>query len=189
MATTRGIDTGIPMTAEELLRLPRGRARFELIRGELRVMEPGFFEHGRVAVEAAAALHRHVRDQDLGGAMVGAETGFVIASRPDTVRAPDAAWMSPEHVARVGEVQGYWPGAPDFAVEVVSSGDRYSGVHAKALAWIEAGCRLLLVIDPDSRSATAYRPGRTDAFRRDDVVDCSDVVPGLAPRVAELLGL
>ncbi len=189
MATTRGIDTGIPMTAEELEQLPRGRARFELIQGQLRVMEPGGYEHGDVSLEAGFLLKVHVREHGLGGGAVGAETGFILESEPLTVRAPDAAWVSPESLERIGRVKGYWPGAPDFAIEVVSPGDRYSGVHAKALAWIEAGCRLLLVIDPDSRSATTYRPGRTDAFLRDDVVDCSDVVPGFAPRVAELLGL
>lgn len=189
MATTRGIDTGIPMTAEELEQLPRGRARFELIRGELRVMEPGGYEHGNVAFSAAILLGAHLREHELGGGAVGAETGFILESDPLTVRAPDAAWLCPETRAKLDRVTGYWPGAPDFAIEVVSPGDRYSEVHTKALAWVEAGCRLLLVIDPDSSSATAYRPGRTDAFLRDEVLDCSDVVPGFAPRVADLLGL
>lgn len=188
MATTRGIDTGIPMTAEELDRLPPGRARFELIQGQLRVMEPGGFEHGQACVEAAFLLHAHVREQQLGGATVGAETGFILETDPLTVRAPDAAWLSPETRAREGRVTGYWPGAPDFAIEVVSPGDRYSEVHAKALDWIEAGCRLLLVVDPDSRRVTAYRRGREASHGPDDVVECSDVVPGFAPRVAELLG-
>lgn len=177
------------MTAEELLRLPRGRARFELIRGELRVMEPGGYEHGQACGEALFLLKAHVREHGLGGGAVGAETGFILESEPLTVRAPDAAWLSPETRGREGRVTGYWPGAPDFAVEVVSPGDRYSEVRAKALDWIEAGCRLLLVVDPDSRSVTAYRLGREESYGVDAAVDCSDVVPGFAPRVAELLSL
>lgn len=189
MGTSHDIPTGIVLTTEELLRLPRGHARFELVAGELRVMEPGGAEHGRVAARAGLALGKHVLDHDLGETF-GAETGFLIATDPDTVRAPDAAFLSRERVDRFGRVTGYWPEAPDLAIEVVSPGDSYTKVQEKALMWLEAGCRLVLLLEPGSATAIAYRrPGEGQALLRDDVVDCSDVVPGFAPRVAELLGL
>jgi Uma2 family endonuclease len=169
-----------PVTAEELLRLPRGEKRYELIEGELREMTPAGFDHGAVAGEISALLHRHVTERGLGRAVV--ETGFLLSRNPDTVRAPDAAFVSRERLERTGSTPGYWPGAPDLAVEVVSPHDTYSEVAGKALRWLEAGCRLVLVADPSSRRVTLYRPGReATTLDGDQPVDCSAVVAGFAP--------
>ncbi len=154
MATAHAIPTGIHMSAQELGQLESGRARFELVAGELWVMEPGFAEHGQVTSEAMVRVANHVREHDLGRTF-GAETGFLLATRPDTVLAPDAAFVSHATIERVGAVKGYWPGPPDFCVEVVSSGDRPTRVRQKALARVGAGCALVLVLDPETRTATA----------------------------------
>lgn len=182
------IATGILMTAEELLRLPRGRARFELIEGELTVMEPGGAEHGAVAMEAGAHLHAHVREHGLGLAF-GAETGFVVVpgDKP-TIRAPDAAFVSGANVERLGRTDKYWPEAPDLAVEVVSPGDSFSEVNEKALAWLDAGTRVVIVADPASRTVTVYQPGEVLTRRGEEAVDAGEVVPGWAPRADALFG-
>lgn len=182
------IDTGIVMTAEELLQLPSGRARFELIEGELRVMEPGGAEHGAVAISVGALLYAHVRERDLGIAF-GAETGFVLAPGDNpTIRAPDAAFVSRENIERLGRTEKYWPEAPDLAVEVVSPGDSFSAVNEKALAWLEAGTRVVIVVDPASRIVTVYRPGEVLTRRGEEAVDAGDVVAGWAPTAGALFG-
>jgi Uma2 family endonuclease len=182
---SNAITTGIEMTAEELLRLPSGRARFELIEGELTVMDPGGAQHGAVAATAAALLHPHVREHWL-GLVFGAETGFVLVpgDKP-TIRAPDAAFVSRENVERLGPTEKYWPEPPDLAVEVVSPSDSFSALHEKALAWLQAGSRMVLVADTSTRTVTVYRPGEIEALRGDDAVDGRDVVPGWAPRVTD----
>ena len=185
---THAIATGIRMSAEELLQLPRGRARFELLDGELSVMEPGGAEHGAVAVRIGAKLLTHVDEHGL-GAVFGAETSFVlIPGEKQTIRAPDAAFVARENVERLGRTEKYWPEAPDLAVEVVSAGDSFSAVHEKALAWLEAGTRLVLVADPDTRMVTGYRRGSMETWAEDATVGASDVVAGWAPRAAELFG-
>lgn len=185
---THAIATGIRMTAEELLQLPRGRARFELLEGELSVTEPGGAEHGIVAVEIGALLHAHVRAHQL-GVVFGAETGFVLApGEKPTIRAPDAAFVTRENVERLGRTEKYWPEAPDLAVEVVSPGDSFSAVHEKALAWLEAGTRLVIVADPDTRTVTGYRRGSMETWAGDATVAASDVVADWAPRATELFG-
>jgi len=185
---TPAIATGIRMTAEELLQLPHGRARFELVDGELRVMEPGGAEHGMVALETGALLREHVRERRLGLAF-GAETGFVLVpGEKPTIRAPDAAFVTRENVERLGRTRAYWPEAPDLAVEVTSPRDSFSAVHEKALAWLEAGTRLVLVLDPDTRTVTGYRPASMETFCGEATVTASDVVAGWAPRAAELFG-
>lgn len=98
------------VTADELLRFTDDDHRYELVRGEVRRMDPSGFRQGVLAGHVAALLDAHVRDRGLGVAM-GAETGFRLASDPDTVRAPDAAFVTRERVERVGLVEGFWPGA------------------------------------------------------------------------------
>jgi Uma2 family endonuclease len=173
-------------TAEELLGMPDDSMRRELVRGELRVMSPAGARHGRVAATMAVLLGTHVRQSGVGVAY-GAETGFVLAHDPDTVRAPDAAFVSRDRFEAVGDTEKFWPGAPDLAVEVVSPDDSFREVQEKALEWIAAGCVAVLVLDPDERTATVYRAeGDAHIYGGENEVELSDAVPGFSVTVAEL---
>lgn len=175
-------------TADELLRMQKDSLRRELIRGELRVMAPAGFEHGRVSVRIGRLLDTHA-SQTGAGVAAGAETGFVLSRDPDTVRAPDAAFISQERFEAVGNTAKYWPGAPDFAVEVVSPEDTVRYVEEKALEWIAAGCVAVLVLDPAKRTATVYRArGERHVYGVGETLDLSDAVPGFSVPVAELFG-
>jgi Uma2 family endonuclease len=179
------IETG-RKTAEELFRMPDDGSRYELVRGELRRMTPAGNTHGYIAGEIFAELRNHVKANDL-GRTYAAETGFKVASDPDTVRAPDAAFISREQVEKTGPTEGYWPGAPDLAVEVVSPNDTHSEVVEKALAWLEAGSRMVLVADPGNSTLTVYRsPRDVSVLRQGDTADGGDVVPGWKLSVAQL---
>jgi Uma2 family endonuclease len=179
------IETG-RTTAEELLRMPDDGFRYELVRGELRKMPPAGSEHGYLALEIAAELRNHVRENGLGRTYT-AETGFRLASDPDTVRAPDAAFVSRARLDEVGEVRGYWPGAPDLAVEVVSPHDTHAEVMEKALAWLEAGSRMVLVMDAERRTVTVFRSrDEVRILTEGDTIDGADVVPGWKLPLAEL---
>ena len=79
------------VTAGELPNMPDDGKRRELVRGELRETKPAEDEHGYLALRIASRLERHVDANKLGRTYT-AETGFKIASDPDTVRAPDAAF-------------------------------------------------------------------------------------------------
>lgn len=173
------------MSAQQLSRYRHEPYRQELIAGTLHEMEPPGAEHGIVAMRIGALLSSHVAAADLGVAFA-AETGFKLASDPDTVRAPDAAFVTRERAAAIGRPPGYWPGAPDLAIEVVSPGDRHSAVEGKALAWLDAGARAVMVVDPPRRTATVYRT-RQDirVLEAHEWLELGDVVPGWAPQVAE----
>ena len=173
-------------TAEELWRLPDDGFRRELVGGELRVMTPAGAEHGRVTATVGILLGAHVRET-ASGVTFGAETGFVLARDPDTVRAPDAAFVTKEHADAIGRTVKYWPQAPDFAVEVVSPDDSFREVEEKALSWLRAGSVTVLVLDPSRRAATVYRgAGEARAYSGEDTLDLSDAVPGWKVAVAEL---
>jgi Uma2 family endonuclease len=89
------------------------------------------------------------------GDVLAAETGFKLTSQPDTVRAPDVAFVSS---ARIPLHQRGFPAmAPDLAVEVLSPDDRPAEVLGKVADWIRAGSKLVWVIDPERREARVYR--------------------------------
>ena len=160
--------------------------RCELIDGELIMLSPAGDEHGFVAANIAILLGPYVKRRRL-GRVYGAETGFILRRNPDTVRAPDAAFVQTTRLRPPGERRGFFPGAPDFAAEVVSPDDSRREMHEKALGWIEAGARLVWVVWPDERQVTVYRPGCEPVMLdAGQTLDGADVVPGFTCGVAEL---
>lgn len=85
------------VTADELLAMPEDGVRRERVRGEVRTMTPTGSRHGGLVAELTAVLHHHVTTHSL-GQVFGAETGFKLASNPDTVRAPDVAFVKRERI-------------------------------------------------------------------------------------------
>ncbi len=114
---------GRRMTADELFLLPDDGYRYALVGGELQRMSPAGFDHGAVIMNMAAPLTRHVKAERL-GVVCGAETGFVLARRPDTVLAPDVAFVRRERIPSAGRPRTFWEGPPDLAVEVRSRATR-----------------------------------------------------------------
>jgi len=178
------------MTAAELLRMPDDGFRYELVQGELHKMSPASHEHGRIAAKMLVRLGSYVEAQQL-GEVYAAETGFELAHDPDTVRAPDLAFIGRERVAAAKTAQGYFPGAPDLAVEVISPDDRYTEVDAKVEDWLDAGCRMVIVINPRRRHRTvAVHRSTVDVttLTLDDTLDGGDVVPGWRLPIREIFG-
>jgi len=131
-----------------------------------------------VASTVNGLLFAHAR-QTGAGVTVGAETGFVLARDPDTVRAPDAAFVKTDRARAVGRTEKYWPGPPDLAVEVVSPWDSFGEVETKALGWLDAGTTAVLVLESGQQSATVYRArGDVRSYSRDETVELGDAVPG-----------
>jgi Uma2 family endonuclease len=116
------------MTADELLGMPHGNQRRELVRGALKVTPFFSGEKGATVVGLTCRIGSHVETHDL-GVCFGAGTGFIISRDPDTVRAPDVAFVRRERVPAGGVPKKFWPGAPDLAAEVLSPGDTYGEVE------------------------------------------------------------
>jgi len=174
------------MTAEELFEMPDDNFRYELVKGELRKMSPAGHKHGRIAMRLSGPLHQYVEEKGL-GEVYAAETGFLITSNPDTVRAPDIGFVRQERVEEVGDSGSYFPGAPDLAVEVLSPDDRVSRVEEKVAEWLEAGTLLVWTISPKLRAITVYR-SRTDikVLTENEMLDGVDVIPGFQYPIARL---
>jgi Uma2 family endonuclease len=181
MATTQHITT-----AEELL-YASDLGRCELIRGELHMMSPAGAEHGRIVTRIATRLSLFVEARGLGAVMSG-DPGFWIGRDPDTVRAPDVAFLATDRVSPA-PAPGFVEGAPDLAVEVLSPGDRAGEVRAKVQVWLEAGCKAVWVVDPAKRTVTVYRPDGTAAcLGPTDELTAENTLPGFSLRVEEIFG-
>ena len=165
--------------AQQLARLPSDGNRYELIEGVLHVMTPAGFDHGDVAMRIGASLFQHVNQNSL-GKVCAAETGFRIASNPDTVRAPDAAFVSQAQLDQcAGDESAYLPLAPSLVVEVVSPNDVFADVEAKAAQWLNAGSKVVLVANPEDQTLRVYRTSdKIEILRCGQVFEAGDGCPG-----------
>ena len=178
--------TTTPVTAEQLLRMPDDGCRYELVRGELRKMTPAGWRHAEVAGRLHALLGRHILERNV-GKIYGADPGFLVARDPDTVRAPDIAFIRNDHLPVTPPQDAYWPGPPDLAVEVVSPGDTVKEIDDKVQAWLDAGAMMVWVVSPSWHTVTIYRSAtRIALLTENDELRGEDVVPGFSCRVAEI---
>ena len=176
----------LPTTAEQLASIPDDGQRYELLDGELKVMSPAGNEHGKIALKLGWRVAAFVEQNKLGETFA-AETGFLISRDPDTVRAPDFAFITQQRIDDVGPVSGYWPGAPDLVAEVVSPNDSFSEVEAKALCWLAAGTKVVWVVDPRQRHVTAYRSASNiTVIGTDEILNADDLLPGWSVVVGDL---
>jgi Uma2 family endonuclease len=169
------------MTAEELMNLDDDSHRHELIKGELLTMPPPKCEHGRVTANLLIILGQHVKAHRLGG--VVAESGYHLESDPDTVLGPDVSFVSKD---REMYPDGYYPGPPDLAVEVLSPGDRRGYVERKLALWLETGTRSVWLVNPRRRTVEVISSlsDRRTLHETDELVD--DTVPGFRVAVSEI---
>lgn len=173
------------MTAEELLGLTLPDKRRELVRGRLILRDPGGALHGAVANRISYRITAHVELHDL-GRVYAAETGFKLESNPDTVRAPDVAFIAKDRLPEI-EPRGYPSRVPDLAVEVLAHDDHPADTLEKVAQWLRAGVRLVWVLDSERRTARVYRAdGSESRLSGDDALDGEDVLPAFRCPLADL---
>jgi Uma2 family endonuclease len=178
------------VTADELDALPTygpgGDRRYELIRGELKVMSPTKPLHGIVCARVAFHLTGFVMEHGL-GEVFGAETGFLIETDPDSLVGADAAFVSNERLASVERFDKFFPFAPDLAVEVLSPGNTVQEIDEKVAMFFAAGSRLVWVFNPKRRTAAVYRsPLDVRLLGEGDALDGGDVLPGFTLDLSKL---
>ena len=182
--------TKTPVTADELplvsARLSILGKRTELVRGDLVAMAPAGGRHGQVVHRFGLFIGNHVLERDL-GRVFAAETGFLLRRSPDTVRAPDLAFVAGERLGTEQTPAGFLELEPDLAVEVVAPGDSPAAVRDKIDDWLAAGTRLVWVVYPESRWAVAHRHGYApEALSEVDTLSGVPVLSDFNVRVREL---
>jgi Uma2 family endonuclease len=173
-------------TAEQLEQLPDDDCRYDLIRGVLYQMSPAGGRHGMLAAELARRLGNHVVERRL-GRVFGAETGFVLARDPDTVLGPDVAFVATERLPPEEEWDRFPRLAPDLAAEIFSPSERGPSVREKVREYLDAGVRLVWIVDPRRRTVTVYTPdGASRVVTDSEELDGGEVLPGFRLPLAEL---
>jgi Uma2 family endonuclease len=173
------------VTAQDLERMPDDDFRYELVDGRLIRMSPVGTLHGAVTVKLLFMLNQHVTFWGLG--LVVTEVGFVLTRNPDTVRAPDAAFISRDRIPATGLPRGFWSGPPDLAVEVLSPDDRPAEVAAKVNEYLTSGVRFVWVLDAEHHTVTVHtQPGSAVTLTENETLDAAGVLPGFTCLVRDI---
>ena len=188
-ATATATATAPPrvITADELLAMPRqaGR-RYELIRGVLVEKMPTGDAHALVVAIITTVLSMFVGPRGYGAVRAG-EPGYTLeVGPPDTVMAPDVAWIAPGRMPPSGAT-GFPQLAPDLAVEVKSPGDTTAALARKAEMWLHYGARQVWAVDPERLTLTQYTPGAAPLTLGEwDTLDGGELLPGFRTPVWRL---
>jgi Uma2 family endonuclease len=174
------------MTADELFLMKDDGFRYDLLKGELRKMSPAGSEHGAIIARLTVALGHYVEENDL-GEVFGAETGFKLASNPDTVLGPDVAFVSNEQIPPTGIPVKFWPGAPALAVEGISPGNTRREIEEKIEEYLASGVLLVWIISPKHRTVTVHKANvEPVVLMESDTLDGENVVSGFQCSIARL---
>ena len=169
MVTTRNI------TAAELYELGED-APYVLIKGELvEEMSPQGRLHGKVLSKLNSILDTEIVDPEMGELLVG-DVGFVLARNPDTVLAPDLAFVRAERLENAGDA--YLDFAPDLAIEVVSPSNTPAEIARKIELYLSHGSSEVWVVRPRKRDIVVHRPDAAETVVRDGEILNSPLFPG-----------
>jgi Uma2 family endonuclease len=168
----------LPQSAAHLEALSATGVRYELVKGRLREMSPTSSEHARATKRLDQALTSFIYSNELGECFT-AEGGFTIARDPDTVLAPDWAFVRSQRLPTPLPERDYLNLAPDLVLETRSPGDTARWVEEKTALWLAAGTCAVLNLDPLRRRLTVHRLNREpELYRLDDTLELEEL-PGL----------
>lgn len=171
-------------TDHEFMALPDNE-RYELVNGELVIVGNSGMQHGNVGAFLCGFLEIFVRTHKL-GATFDSSTAFTMKS--GNKRSPDVSFVAKERLRGLKKLpKGFFQGAPDLAVEIISPSNTFDEIHTKLMEFFESGSRLVWVINPDEESVLVYHQPQPDQLLRlQDYLEGEDVVPGFRLAVAEL---
>lgn len=172
------------LTADDLLAMPEGDTKRELVRGELIEMSPSGGPHGILSFDIAFLISSRSDARERGVITVEG-AGYILFRNPDTVRAPDVGYLSNE---RYGDTtkEGYFQVAPDLAVEIMSPNDSGEEILEKIGEYLEAGTKLVVVLYPKLRNIMTHTNERVQKLGLDDTLDLSPIIPGLTLPVRDI---
>jgi len=171
-------------TEADLLRMPRDGWKYELVDGEIRI-SPAGARHGQVCIRLSMRLNSFVEQGRL-GYVFDSSTGFRLPG--GNVRLPDVAFVARGRFKAEKVPDEFSDVVPDLAVEVLSPDDRVRDVLDKVGEYLQAGVRLVWVVDPRRERAVAYRSLTEIAnIGPEDLLDAGEVVPGFRVKLKEIL--
>lgn len=161
-------------------------ARYELYQGVLYPMSPSSIDPSVIGMRLAITLGAYIYEHDL-GVLSGENGGYRLEYDPDTVVAPDVGYIRRERLQHWPGRRGFFPGAPDLAIEILSPTDEPAEIRRKQALYDRIGIPLVWWIDPDRRVATVHRAGRpVRRLTESDSLDGEDIIPGFSLPLIEV---
>ncbi len=175
-----------PITPEQFLELP-DQERYELVGGELVELPAMSMEGSAIAALLAWMLNNFALPSKLGVVYDSEASYCCFPNDADQVRRPDVSFIARGRLSQDQFKRGHCVIAPDLAVEIVSPNDSLAEMGVKIEQYLEAGVRLVWLINPLSRTAEEYRPdGPTAHVRRGGTLSAEPVLPGLSIPLSSL---
>jgi Uma2 family endonuclease len=174
------------MTAEQFAQRPDPGHPEELVGGKVVPMTRPNVRHGQVCWKAARLFGNFIEDHDLGHLVIN-DAGIITERNPDTLRGADISFFGYHRVPKGPLPPSYLDILPDLVVEVRSPTDRMSEVLAKVAEYLNAGVRIVVVLDPEDGTAQVFdaeRPVRV--LSGDAELTLPGVLDGFAVPVSRL---
>lgn len=152
------------------------------------VMPPTNSETGRQNAELSFEVAIWNRKHKL-GFVFDSSTGFKIDS--NATYSPDVSWIRRDRweALSLEDRQKFAPITPDFVVEIRSGDQNMATLRAKMNEYIDSGCRLGWLINPNTRKTEVYTAsGDIHTVSFDDLLSGGDVLPGFELRLNEIFG-
>lgn len=148
------------MTDEDLERFSRDNKLYKIEReadGSLMVKEPA----GRLTSRINSEINRQLANWNFEhklGEVADSSGGFTLPNH--SIKSPDAAWTSNERIQRLSEsdLVLFTKVCPDFVIELKSKTDSIKNLKLKMKMWVENGCRLGWLINPERETVHIFSP-------------------------------
>ena len=173
------------LTDEQFMALPEDDNLYEYVNGELIVVANSGVEHGYLALTLGYFLTGFVRSHRLG---VTCDSSTAFKMKMGNKRSPDLAFIAKERLQGLKRLpKGFFEGAPDLAVEIISPNNTFAEIHNKLVEYFENGTRLVWVILPDEECVLVYhQPKPSKLLQVEDSLDGEAVITGFQLPLIEL---
>jgi len=171
-------------TDRALENLPADGRKYELLDGQL-IMSPVPANHGAICVRLILLIGAFVQRRNL-GQVYDSSTGYRVSD--DILLSPDVSFVSKARLKKIFRgPDKFLFGAPDLAVDVLSSSDTMQTIHRKLDLYFQYGTRLAWIVNWKLEQVHVYRPDRIEALTQSSEVLSGDkVVRGLKCRLSEI---
>lgn len=140
-------------------------------------------QHGEIGAILIWRLSEFVYPNKL-GRVFNAQTSFRINENLPP-RMPDAAFVRAERLPALNDED--IPFAPDLAIEVISRSDDWSEISRRARNYLQAGSKLVWVIDPYEQNVFVFKAGSHVIMLPPDAeLEGEDLLLGFKLKVAAL---
>jgi Uma2 family endonuclease len=177
VATTVSLDEYLDLPEKEI-------DSHELLQGRLVERSCPVFEHGAIQAQCGFALLGHIEEKALGFiAAIGA--GFILS--PDTMCIPDVCLVQNGRLQCMEVYRDIQRGAPDLAVEVVSSNQFAEDIDLRVQLYLNAGTGIVIIIYPKTRHVMVhFQTGEVRRLGPNDLLELPTLLPDCKVSVSQL---